>query len=167
MDYRTKDGSAEFGFSIEFKLGVGWRVYIILDPFHQNHTDNFDLPYQSIDRDERRYVSWAAKVDSLGDAKTLAGVWAELVQRDQRARKKHELHLELIRLCRCTQKNKGSPEAVPSTAAERAPDTKTVVVPSHTPTPQRGHQVVPDRHRGLSSKDKRRLSLTRSTNTYS
>jgi hypothetical protein len=113
MDYRTKDGSAEFGFSIEFKLGVGWRVYIILDPFHQNHTDNFDLPYQSIDRDERRYVSWAAKVDSLGDAKTLAGVWAELVQRDQRARKKHELHLELIRLCRCTQKKqriaRGSP----------------------------------------------------------
>jgi hypothetical protein len=85
MDYRTQDGLADYGFSIEFQSDVGWRVYIIFQPFCLTHDDSAQLLYQSIDRNGRRYVDWAAKLDSLGDAKMVAAVWAELIQRYQPA----------------------------------------------------------------------------------
>ncbi len=34
-DYRTQDGLADYGFSIEFQSDVGWRVYIIFDLPHE------------------------------------------------------------------------------------------------------------------------------------
>jgi len=76
MDYRTQDGLADYGFSIEFQSDVGWRVYIIFEPFHQSHDDSLKSPYQSIDGDERRYVDWSPKLDNLGEAKTVASLWA-------------------------------------------------------------------------------------------
>jgi hypothetical protein len=84
MDYRTRDGLAEYGFSIEFRSTVGWRVYIIFEPFRQGCSDSLKLPYQSIDRDGRRYVDWSSKLDGLGEAKTVAALWAELAERYQR-----------------------------------------------------------------------------------
>lgn len=29
MDYRTRDGLADYGFSVEFRPAIGWRVYIV------------------------------------------------------------------------------------------------------------------------------------------
>jgi hypothetical protein len=84
MEYRTEDGLAHYGFSIEFQSVVGWRVYIIFVPFHQDQEDSTDLPYQSIDGDGRRYADWSSKLDSLGDARSVAALWAELAQRYQR-----------------------------------------------------------------------------------
>jgi hypothetical protein len=81
MDYRTRDGLADYGFSIEFQSDIGWRVYAIFQPLYQCHGDN--LPYLGIDRNGRRYVDWSAKLDSLGEAKLVAGLWAELIQEDQ------------------------------------------------------------------------------------
>jgi hypothetical protein len=86
MDYRAQDGFAHYGFSIEFQPGAGWRVYIVFLPFDQNHDDNTRLPYQSIDFNGRRYVNWSAKLDSLGEARTVAALWAELVQHNQHVR---------------------------------------------------------------------------------
>lgn len=84
MDYRTQDGLAEYGFSIEFQPDVGWRVYIIFDPFHHSHNESLRLPYQSTDHNGRRYVDWSSKLNSLGEAKTIAALWAELTERCQR-----------------------------------------------------------------------------------
>jgi hypothetical protein len=83
MDYRTQDGLTDYGFSIEFQSDVGWRVYIIF----RGHDDSLSLPHQAIDHNGRCYVNWPAKIDSLGDAKTVAALWAELIQRYQRAEK--------------------------------------------------------------------------------
>lgn len=80
MNYRTQDGLADYGFSIEFQSEVGWQVFIIFQPLRSG-CDNSELPYQSIDRNGRRYVNWSSKLYSLGDAKTVASLWAELVQR--------------------------------------------------------------------------------------
>jgi hypothetical protein len=85
MDYRTRDGLADYGFSIKFQSDKGWRVYIIFQPVNHGHDDNLNLPYQSIDDNGRRYVDWPDKVDNLGDAKTVAGLWAELVHSYRRA----------------------------------------------------------------------------------
>lgn len=84
MDYRTRDGLADYGFSIEFQSDTGWRVYIIFQPFYQRHDDSLELPNQSIDGNGRRYVDWSGKLDSLGDAKAVAALWAELAERYQR-----------------------------------------------------------------------------------
>lgn len=84
MDYGTRDGLAGFGFSIEFQPDVGWRAYIF-QLSHQGYGDSLPLPYQSIDHNGRRYVNWSAKIDNMGDAKMVAALWAELIQRYQRA----------------------------------------------------------------------------------
>ncbi len=84
LDYRTRDGLADYGFSIEFDPNVGWRVYIIFQPVHGDRDDNLQLPYQSTDFKGRHYVNWSPKLDSLGDAKTVAALWAELIHRHQR-----------------------------------------------------------------------------------
>jgi hypothetical protein len=81
MTYRTQDGLADYGFSIEFQPWAGWRVYIIFRPFQQDLDDSADLPHQSIDDSGRRYVNWSAKLDSLGEARTVAELWAEMVHR--------------------------------------------------------------------------------------
>jgi hypothetical protein len=91
MDYRTQDGLADFGFSIEFQSDIGWRVYTIFQPFHHDHDDNLQLPQQSIDRNGRRYVNWSSKLDSLGDAKTVAALWAELIHRYQRTQEQRSV----------------------------------------------------------------------------
>lgn len=85
MDYRTQDGLADYGFALEFQPNEGWRVYIIFHPFRQGD-DNLQFPYQSIDSTGRRYVDWPSKLDSLGDAKTVAALWAELIYRYQHTR---------------------------------------------------------------------------------
>jgi hypothetical protein len=83
MDYRTRDGLADYGFSIEFQSDVGWRAYIIFQLSRQGDDDSLPLPYQSIDHNGRCYVNWPAKINSLGDARAVAALWAELIQRYQ------------------------------------------------------------------------------------
>jgi hypothetical protein len=85
MDYRTRDGIADYGFSIEFNSDIGWRVYIIFQPAYQGSDDSMKLPHLSIDCNGRRYVNWPSKLESLGEAKTIAELWAELMQRYQPA----------------------------------------------------------------------------------
>jgi len=84
MDYQTRDGLDNYSFAIEFLPDIGWRVYVVFQPFRL-HDDGTALPHQSIDRNGRRYVDWPVRIDYLGDARTVAAAWAELIQRDRRA----------------------------------------------------------------------------------
>lgn len=81
MDYRTQDGLADYGFSIEFQPDAGWRAYIIFQSFHQGHDDSRRFPYEAIHGNGRRYVDWSARLNSLGEARTVAALWAELIHR--------------------------------------------------------------------------------------
>jgi hypothetical protein len=81
MDYRTQDGLADYGFAIETHTDGGWRAYMIFEPFYEDRDDNAKLPHQAIDSDGRRYVNWPSKLGSLGEARTVAGLWAELIHR--------------------------------------------------------------------------------------
>lgn len=83
MAYRTQDGLADYGFSIEFMPDVGWRIYIIFMPGHQSDNKSPQFPYQSIDRNGRHYVDWSARIDTLGEAKVVAELWAELTRHCQ------------------------------------------------------------------------------------
>jgi hypothetical protein len=46
MSYRTEDGFADYGFSLEFGSSTGWRVYIGFTPVHTGD-DAPELPYES------------------------------------------------------------------------------------------------------------------------
>ena len=96
MDYRTRDGLADYGFSIEFMSDAGWRAYVIFRPFSRSPDQSQDLPYQAIDDKGRRYVDWPHKLNSLGEAKTVAGLWAELVDHFRRDQAQKALYIELI-----------------------------------------------------------------------
>ena len=120
----TKNGLAHFGFSIEFQPDIGWRVYIVFDPFRRDRDHPLDLPYQSIDNTGRRYVDWSPKIDTLDEAKTVARIWAELAQRDQRAQEERALYIELIQHHLNTGKQKGLPPLVQPDPAHRSTLTK-------------------------------------------
>ena len=96
MDYRTRDGLADYGFSIEFMSDAGWRAYVIFHPFSHSPDQSQDLPYQAIDDKGRRYVDWPQKLNSLGEAKTVAGLWAELVDHYRRDQAQRAFYIELI-----------------------------------------------------------------------
>lgn len=113
MSYRTHDGLAGYGFSIEFQPDRGWRVYIIFDPFHKGRYDVPQSPYEALDNDGRRYVDWRSKLDSPADAREVAELWAELVHDDQRAQGQHDLYVELLQHYVRIQKQKGDGDEVP------------------------------------------------------
>jgi hypothetical protein len=106
MDYRTRDELADYGFSIEYQPGKGWRIYLIFSPVPFGRDDSQRLPYQSIDEHGRRYVDWPGKLDSLGDAKTVAALWAELVQAHRRTQEQKAIYGELIEHHQRTQQQR-------------------------------------------------------------
>lgn len=120
MDYRTQDGLADYGFSIEFRSDVGWRVYIIFEPFHQGHDDSLKSPYQSIDDAGRRYVDWSPKLDNMGEAKTVARLWAEVAQRYQRTQEQHALYVEQIQRYRRSRERRRATPAGPDLLGDAA-----------------------------------------------
>ena len=77
MDYRSQDGFASYAFSIEFNPDVGWRVYIVFRPLYQGGDETSKWPHEAIDGSGRSYISWPAKLGNLGDARTVAALWAE------------------------------------------------------------------------------------------
>jgi hypothetical protein len=103
VDYQTRDGLAEFGFSIEFQSNIGWRVYIIFDPFDWGNNQQINLPHESIDHVGRRYVNWSSRIDTLGEARTVAEIWAELAHR---AQQQPAMRLEQIQRQSNTEKQK-------------------------------------------------------------
>ena len=64
MDYRTQDGLADYGFSIEFQSNRGWRIYIIFQSCYQGRNEGMQSPYEGIDDNGRRYVNWSAKLEA-------------------------------------------------------------------------------------------------------
>jgi hypothetical protein len=80
MAYRTRNGLDDYGFSIEFEPRHGWRVYIVFVPFHDSN-GKLRLPHLAVDSQQRRYVDWPSELKNLGDAQTVAALWAELIER--------------------------------------------------------------------------------------
>lgn len=99
MDYRTRDGRADYGFSIEPQPGGRWRVFIIFQPFRYADAAALQMPYQSTDDSGRRYIGWPSRLDNLAEAKTVAGLWAELVEPYRRAQEQKALYVDMIERC--------------------------------------------------------------------
>jgi hypothetical protein len=146
MDYQTQDGLDDYGFSIEFESTIGWRVYNVFPPFQEGHGDSLQLPYQSIDVNGRRYVNWPDRLNNLGDAKAVAALWAELVQRYRRTHEQHSLYVELIKDHLRSQEQRANPPApnrlgVAVGAGGAEFETRIAVPSSHSLGPQQNNQV--------------------------
>jgi hypothetical protein len=112
MSYRTHDGLADYGFSIEFQPSKGWRIYIVFEPFHLGNKNSHKLPYRAVE-DGRCHVDWPSKLDSLGEAKTVAALWAELAQRYQRVQDEHALYVARIERQQRTQEQRRATPGAP------------------------------------------------------
>lgn len=119
MNYRTQDGHADYGFSIEFEPDKGWRIYIVFDPAQESEGNNTQLPYQAFDHG-RRYVDWPPKLDNLGDARTVAALWAELAQRYHHALEEKMFYIEQARKRQCSQEKRKEKNATKDPHAPRA-----------------------------------------------
>jgi hypothetical protein len=130
MDYRTRDGLADYGFSIDYEPDRGWRVYIVFVPFRQGDDGELRLPYQTIDDKGRRYVNWPEKLGSLGDARVVAALWAEIAQRYQHTQEQTAMYVAMIKHHPCIQHRRNAvtvaPTASPSEPHERESTTQTV-----------------------------------------
>lgn len=84
MDYRTRDGLSDYGFSIEYQHNAGWRIYIVFQSLREDPGEDVRFPYHAVDHDGRHYINWTGKLDNLGEAKTVAALWAEIAQGYQR-----------------------------------------------------------------------------------
>jgi hypothetical protein len=78
--YRTRGRLADYGLSIKFQPNIDWRVYIIFQPFHHDDNGSLHLHYRSIGHNGSRYIDWPGKLNSLAEAKKVAGLWVELIQ---------------------------------------------------------------------------------------
>src|SRR4051812_41117216 len=78
--YRTKDGRADYVFTIEQQPGGDYRVYLALQPERS-------LSYTThllTDRQGRRFICWTRSIRTLTDARRVAAAWADNTQRYSR-----------------------------------------------------------------------------------
>jgi hypothetical protein len=85
--YRTRDGRADYGFSIEQQPDGTWRTYIVSQPGYGNRASDAHSTHRLTDGD-RKYVCWDSPLRTLAQAKQVAGLWADATQEYIRTGKK-------------------------------------------------------------------------------
>jgi hypothetical protein len=77
--YRTKDGRADYGFSIERQSDGSYRPYILSQPSYQGR-DSGAHPTHRLSDGGRYYVCWTKKLWSDAEARKVAALWADATQ---------------------------------------------------------------------------------------
>lgn len=72
--YRTRDGNADYGFSIERVAGDGYRAYIVSGAAFGRYT-----PHQ-LSAGGRFYVCWSTPLRSVKAVRVVAARWADATQ---------------------------------------------------------------------------------------
>ena len=78
-NYRTKDGNANYGFSIERLSNGNYRVYIDGQPSYGSRNTGFESTHRLSDGG-RHYVCWTGALKTLSEAKHVAARWADNTQ---------------------------------------------------------------------------------------
>lgn len=77
--YRTKDGQADYSFSLERQSGGTWRVYIANQPDYKGRKSDAHSTHRFSDGG-RKYICWTDPLQSLNQAKQVAAAWADATQ---------------------------------------------------------------------------------------
>lgn len=75
--YRTRDGAADYGFSIEGP-DDDRRIFILNQPSYWDRDESAHPTHRL--GDERKYICWDGKILSLRDALAIAARWADCTQ---------------------------------------------------------------------------------------
>lgn len=79
--YRTKDGQADYGFSIERQSDGEYRSYITSQPSYRGRSESAHDSHRYTDsRDNRKYACFEPMPRTESDAKKVAASWADRTQ---------------------------------------------------------------------------------------
>jgi len=77
--YRTRDGLADYRFSIERQTNGAYRVFILAQPSYGSKSTAAHATHR-LSAGGRHYVCWNRPLRSEGEAKTVAALWADATQ---------------------------------------------------------------------------------------
>jgi hypothetical protein len=78
--YRTRDGRADYGFSIERQSGGTYRPYVASQPNYGSSSTGDHETHRLTGSGGRKYVCWDRPLHSEEEAKTVAALWADATQ---------------------------------------------------------------------------------------
>lgn len=78
--YRTRDGRADYGFSIERQGNNTYRAYIASQPSYGSRATGPHDTHRLTDSGGRTYVCWTRPLRSEADARAVAAAWADATQ---------------------------------------------------------------------------------------
>ena len=87
--YRTRDGLADYGFSLERQSDGAWRAYIESAPSYGLRSGDQNLTHRLRDG-SRWYVCWTGRFETETQARAVASRWADRTQRYIRTGKRFE-----------------------------------------------------------------------------
>lgn len=76
--YRTKDGQADYRFSIELRSN-GYRVYILEQPSYRGRSESAWKTHR-LSHGSPKYICWTERIRSEEEAKAIAANWADRTQ---------------------------------------------------------------------------------------
>ncbi len=77
--YRTKDGRADYGFSIERQPDGSYRAYIVSHPSYGRRDTSLHVTHRLQDG-SRYYVCWTNRLETEQQARQVAALWADATQ---------------------------------------------------------------------------------------
>lgn len=77
--YRTKDGKADYGFSIERQTTGSYIIYIVSQPNYGSRDTSMHATHR-LGGGDRRYVCWAGTLNTEEEARQVAALWADSTQ---------------------------------------------------------------------------------------
>ena len=77
--YRTRDGLADYRFSIERQADGNYRSYIVEQPAHSSVKDAIET-HRLTDRRGRQYICWTKTLRTVNDARHVSAAWADAMQ---------------------------------------------------------------------------------------
>jgi hypothetical protein len=78
--YRTRDGLADYGFSIERQSDGSFRAYIVSQPDYGPRGTSSHSTHRHTDFRGRSYVCWSEPMRSTEDALRVSAEWADATQ---------------------------------------------------------------------------------------
>lgn len=77
--YRTRDGAADYKFSLEKQRNGTWRAFIEKQPSYRGRATDAHSTHRLPTRG-RTYICWTSPLRSLEEAKRVAALWADKTQ---------------------------------------------------------------------------------------
>jgi hypothetical protein len=78
--YRTRDGSADYAFTIEQQADGTYRAYVAYQPDYGNRTTDGHSTHRYQAPDGRKFICWSKSIRSEQDALRVSAAWADATQ---------------------------------------------------------------------------------------